>query len=204
MNTTNINVYETLLSLGFTREDFVVSDKLDGTGHHISGWFSSSPQPPKDELLRAWNKLQTSKHERPISKDPIQPTKPERTLSEVKTDAKSSINGAAERAHLRYITGGVAQILAYQEKSEEAADYVVADYPEDTTGYPFIQAEARATGKSPREVADTILSKKSEWIALGAHIEEIRIGGKLEVNVATSSEEVKEIEDTTIKKLNAV
>ncbi len=86
------------------------------------------------------------------------------------------INYAAEQAHCRYITSGIGLTMVYQEKAEEAADFIAANYPNSISGYPLIKAEIDATGKSPAEVVDTIISKKAEWIARAAKIEKIRFG----------------------------
>ena len=105
-------------------------------------------------------------------------------LGSAQQQAKLIIDEAAERARLRYITGGAGQAMAYQEKGEEAADYIAAGYPADLSSYPFIEAETIATGKTATQAADDIIDQKSAWITVGSHIEKVRLGGKKDVDDA--------------------
>lgn len=107
-----------------------------------------------------------------------------RDLNDAKTDGKLTIDGAAGRARSRYITTAPGQEMTYLEKADQAADYVTAGYPADTSNYPFIQAEMNATGKSKEDAADDILTQKSAWITVGVQIEEHRLGGKGAVDAA--------------------
>lgn len=116
-------------------------------------------------------------------------------LADVQQGARIEIDGYAEAARMRFLTNGAGQAMTYQEKSEQAADYVAAGYPADTSSYPFVQAEIEATGKTKEQAADDILTKKSEWIAVGSLIEKHRIGGKVQIDAATTPEEVQQIVD---------
>ena len=121
-----------------------------------------------------------------------------------KSTSLADIDGAAERARLRYITSGAGQALTYSEKADEAADYVAAGYPADTSNYPHIAAEIAATGKTKEQAADDILSTKSAWISVSANIEQHRLGGKKNVADATTSEEIISARDAAITALNAI
>jgi hypothetical protein len=123
------------------------------------------------------------------------PTFDAEQLAAAKTSAKVKIDEMAGIARSMVITIAPGQELTYQEKSEQAADYVAAGYPADTSSYPFVQAEIEATGKTKEQAADDILVKKSEWIAVGSTIEMHRIGGKVQVDAATTPEEVQQIVD---------
>lgn len=87
------------------------------------------------------------------------------------------INYAAERAHRRHISSGIGfgLILGYQEKVEEAADFIAANYPKKISGFPMIQSTAKAIGKSAREVADNTIAEKAKWIKNAAKIEGYRL-----------------------------
>lgn len=90
-------------------------------------------------------------------------------------EAKLLINYAAERAHKKHITSGFGMTMVYQEKSDEAADFIAANYPKKLTGFPLIQAEVTATKKTAKQVADNIITQKSKWIKVAAKIEKIRL-----------------------------
>ena len=131
-------------------------------------------------------------------------SEPERPLADVQREAYYMIDAAAENARLRYITGGAGQAQTYQEKSEEAADYVAAGYPADTSNYPFVQADANAYGSTPTDAADYILLKRSEWVTLGAAIEELRLGGKKGVFDALITDTIETVRDAAIAALDLI
>lgn len=120
------------------------------------------------------------------------------------TTAFNRIDQSAERARLRYITGGIGQALVYQEKAEQAVDYIAAGYPSDLSSYPYLRAEATATGKNSTQIADDILTQRSLWIAVGAQIEEERLKGKKAVREATDIDSITVARDATITILNGV
>ncbi len=118
--------------------------------------------------------------------------------------ANERIDTTAERARLRHVTPGSGQAMAYQEKGEEAADYIAAGYPADLTSYPFIQAEVNATGKTATEAADDIITQKAAWVTVGASIEEERLAGKKAVTDATTVSGVLSAYETAIAALDAI
>lgn len=124
--------------------------------------------------------------------------------------AKDLIDGAAGEARRRHITSVPGQAETYAEKGEEAADYVAAGYPAPTgsppeyVGYPFIQAEVEATGKTSTQAADDILAQKSAWITIGAAIEKERIGGKTNVDAASDVASIESIRDAAVAALDAI
>lgn len=134
----------------------------------------------------------------------------ELSLADKKMYAIKTIEAVAETARRRYITDGAGQAMTYQEKGEEAADYVAAGYPAATgspptyAGYPFIQAEVEATGKTSTQAADDIIAQKSVWIAVGATIEKERVGGKKAVNEATTNQGVTTARDNAVSALDAI
>jgi len=125
-------------------------------------------------------------------------------LNGVKTQAANFIDNYAGITRHRFITVAAGQEMTYQEKSEQAADFVAASYPVDTSNYPFIQAEMDATGKTKEQAADDILTQRSAWIAVGAVIEKHRLSGKQQVNAAANATDIKEIVDDTIALLDVV
>ena len=113
------------------------------------------------------------------------------------------IDNTAEEARERY-TQRALQSIVHLEKAEEAADYVAAGYPSDTSNFPFMQAEIEATGKTKEQAADDILTKKSEWISVCALIEKHRLAGKKLVEEATDKENIDMAVAQTTTLLEAV
>lgn len=120
------------------------------------------------------------------------------------TEAFLQINYAVNRAHGRYLTCGFGQIAVYQEKAEEAADYIAAKYPENMDAYPLIVAEMNATNRSAKRVADSIIKSKSRFIAIAAKIEEIRLGTKHKLRKEKTDAQIERIVKKAIKALDAI
>lgn len=116
-------------------------------------------------------------------------------LTEYKLTQLNRIDSLAEHARSKYITAGYGQMLTYQEKSDEASDYLVAGSPVDLTGYPFIQAEVNATGKTATVASNDILDAQSLWITKGALIEEYRLKGKIDIKAALTIDDIDTISD---------
>jgi hypothetical protein len=125
-------------------------------------------------------------------------------LEDYKARAKNIIDQYAGATRLKFITSVPGQEMTYQEKAEEATDYVAAGYPADLSGYPFVAAEATATGATATEVADAIIAQRSAWVVIGAEIEQYRIGGKFQVENAESQTEVDGIVNSTKLMLDSV
>lgn len=126
------------------------------------------------------------------------------TLAEYKTSAKNAIDAHAGEVRTKFITSAPGQELTYAEKSDEATDYVAAGYPADLSSYPFIAAEVAATSKSNAQAADDILAQKSAWIAVGAQIEQQRLGGKVQIDAAADESAVDTIVTNTKAALDAI
>lgn len=123
------------------------------------------------------------------------------TLDDKKTNAKSIVDQTAERIRSKYITPGAGQTLVYQEKSDEATDYITAGYPVDLTSYPFIQAEVNATGKTKEQAADDIIAAKATTIAALVSIEEERLSGKRNIDDVVDESGINSICDAAITAL---
>lgn len=114
------------------------------------------------------------------------------TLAAEKEMAFDAIDNAAGEARARYITVSPGQSETYTAKAENAAAYIAAGYPMPcgATTYPWIAAEAAATGVTPTELADTIASRAGAWASLGAAIEAARMGAKSSVSLQTTNANV--------------
>lgn len=184
-----MNVLLTLEFLGYTNIDDFEIRFVDGTVNDISVWHHADPQPTQSELDAGWASY--------LLANPYD-------VAAGKANAKADIDIHAEAARLRHVTSGAGQAMAYQAKADEATDYIAAGYPADLTSYPFIQAEVNATGKNSTLAANDILLQKSAWYAIGAQIEEIRLGGKKSVDDATDENEIISARDTTIAALEVI
>ena len=101
------------------------------------------------------------------------------TLANAVVWAKDSIDAAAGRARARYLTIASGQDATYSAKYADAKAYITAGYPADATNYPWVKAEAAASGLATQQAADRIKQTGDGWaISIGPHIEGTRIGGK--------------------------
>lgn len=118
-------------------------------------------------------------------------------LDVYKDNAKRSIDATAGQARSKYITTAPGQAEVYIMKADEANRFIAAGYPGTVDDYPFITAEAVATGKTVQVAADDIVAAKTAWIALGATIEQIRLTAKKNVGSAASEAAVDLIVNDT-------
>lgn len=123
------------------------------------------------------------------------------SLDELKINAKKKIDETAENVRLNYITSGSGQGIVYQEKVDEASDFIAEGYPKLTDNYPFIRAEVNATGKTSKQVVDDIIAAKSTCISKLAVIEEERLKGKKKIDNTLKEEEVSSTRDIIISNL---
>jgi len=123
-------------------------------------------------------------------------------LEEAKNRAAAEIDSAAGTARLRYITVTHGQEQVYIEKVNEAMDFVTNKYPVELSAFPFITAEAEATGLQPQIVATIILQKRTEWIKKMASIEKIRIEGKINVHRAPGIKIINDVKHKYTEELN--
>jgi hypothetical protein len=116
------------------------------------------------------------------------------SLESQKTALKVALDGAAESARLKYITGGAGQALTYSQKADEAMRYVASAEPV-ATDYPLLSAEIGITAPTIGEVATIVAGAYAQWQQIGAAIEATRLGGKAAVDAAETVEAAKAIVD---------
>ena len=133
--------------------------------------------------------------------EPVEPVLP---LEEHRAQAVYELEKGTEAIRGKFVTRGPGQSMTYQEKGDEAADYVAAGYPADLSTYPFLQAEVNATGQTAAEAADTILAQKSAWIVVGAAIEEERLKGKINIAAATDRDGMDAAKDAALAAMEAI
>lgn len=116
------------------------------------------------------------------------------------------INSKCEKAR-GYITGatyGPYQSMVYQEKVEQATDYIASNYSDDVNKYPFIDAEADVTGKTHREVADYIITLRTRWVTISVAIERLKMKAKMDILTAVSVDALYDILDNLDTKLQTL
>ena len=189
------NLADILIYMGYeVGTDFSITDNQDGNGPIIEVWNHVDSEPTEGDVSTFWSNYQA---------DPAR-------LDEKKVAAKLKVDSAAEKARLRFITNGSGQAMVYQEKADEAADFIANSYPAPTgspptyVGYPFIQAEINATGKTKEQAADDIIAQRTAWVATGAQIEEERLGGKSAIDSASDETGVNSARDSAITNLDAI
>jgi hypothetical protein len=97
------------------------------------------------------------------------------------------IDRAAGEVRCRFITDVAGQQLTYDRKEREARAWLAAEAPE-IADYPFIAAEAAATGVEPGAAAAEIVAAADAWAGIGSAIEGLRIGAKRAVTAASTRE----------------
>lgn len=109
----------------------------------------------------------------------VVPVTPER-LIEHEQALHRAVDQAAGAFRLNFITDAPGQPQTYAEKEREALAYAA-----DPAGiYPFLAAEADATGRTIAQVATEVAGTAQAWRMLGAAIEGTRIGAKRAVTAA--------------------
>jgi len=123
------------------------------------------------------------------------------SLEEYKRYAKKYIDDKSSRVRSEFTTPILGQDALYAEKSEESVDYISSGYPADLLNYPLINAEVNATGKTPKDVVNGILKKKTEWLSFNANIEEIRLRGKMLID-SKDTKSINEVKDIILQTEN--
>jgi hypothetical protein len=131
------------------------------------------------------------------------------TLEAAKDHAKRLIDEAAEKARLRYITDGAGQSMEYQESYAQAK----VKKANPSAAVPMVAADRKAGVKNPLtqqpiatddEAADVIIFMYEQWLLVGAAIREIRLAGKVQVDLMTTQKEVAQAREATIAQLDAL
>lgn len=120
-------------------------------------------------------------------------------LARIRASAVDGINATTHVTRQKFITSIAGQDLIYLEKEREAVAYVAATRaPADLDDFPFINAEAIATGLAPWQISQIILFRASLWRKIGPEIEVLRIGALSAVDFASGPAELTGILDDFI------
>jgi hypothetical protein len=115
---------------------------------------------------------------------------PDAVLADAKAMARVQISAAAERARQQFISPGSGKALAYQEKANEAQDFLVdptAGQEGHAAGmYPLIYAEVGITAETPLGVATVINGRFGMFKLIEAAIARMEAGAQKTVKEAES------------------
>jgi hypothetical protein len=106
-------------------------------------------------------------------------------LAAMQADALATIDTTAERARLRYITGGAGQDATYVRKEQQARAWQAAGFAGQAPS--FIHAEAEALGINAQTLAEQVLQLADYWSDVkGPQIEATRRKWKVLISAATA------------------
>lgn len=109
-------------------------------------------------------------------------------------EAENAIDRAAETVRMRFATPGKHQI--YADKRNEAERFLTETMngqQVDLADFPYISAETGMTATTPSELAQLWIYMDSQWKQVAALIEQITIGAKAQVRLASSQAEIDAI-----------
>ncbi|GLK85675.1 hypothetical protein [Ancylobacter defluvii] len=103
---------------------------------------------------------------------------------------KGSVDTAAERQRLKYITAGAGQAMTYQVKADEARRFALDTSP-DPAAYPLLAAEVGITAEDLAGVAAVVTANYTNWLVIGSAIEMARLGAKRAIDEAATAEDAR-------------
>jgi len=126
------------------------------------------------------------------------------TLDSVKKASILSINTVAEQVRGESLTVNNTQLMVYQEKTDQAMDYIADNFPANLDAYPLLKAEVLALGTDPKVVATTILANRGKWIQVAARVEFLRLQAKKDIADADTEEKVIALTNAVLEALSKV
>ncbi len=137
-------------------------------------------------LSMAFNADSVDRGKYRIDRQPVAPS-----LADIQAQAAAEVDLLAGKTRLKYVTVSPGQEMTYTAKLADAERYIAAEYPADTAPYPWIHAEAQATGATPTQVADLIVYTAGLWTTIGAKIEGARQAAKRSIADAADTAAVQ-------------
>ncbi|EHS51480.1 hypothetical protein PDO_1871 [Rhizobium sp. PDO1-076] len=107
-------------------------------------------------------------------------------LAKLKASLTLAIDNAAEKERLKYITMGAGQAMTYQQKADEALRFIAAATPL-ASDYPLLSAEVGITAADIAGVAAVVNIAHKQWLVIGAKIEAVRLGAKVNITAAVDA-----------------
>ena len=94
-------------------------------------------------------------------------------LAPCKRSMIDAVNSRAEAVRNLFLTPGSGQAITYARKEDEARAWTIEANP---AAFPFLSAEATATGATLADTAALVLDQANAWVTIGAAIEGNRRG----------------------------
>ena len=94
-------------------------------------------------------------------------------LSPMKRAMTDAANARAEAVRCMFLTPGSGQAITYARKEDEARAWTAEA---DPAAFPFLSAEATATGATLADTAALVIAQADAWVTIGAAIEGNRRG----------------------------
>jgi hypothetical protein len=112
-------------------------------------------------------------------------------LGPMKRALTDAVNSRAEAVRCLFLTPGSGQAITYARKEAEARAWT----PEaDAAAFPFLSAEATATGATLADTAALVLAQANAWVSIGAAIEGNRRGLVVAIDAAPDVASLNEID----------
>ena len=121
------------------------------------------------------------------------------SIQEMRAVAERRVDSIAEAKRAEYLTLTGGQDTIYVIKYDEAVAFLAAGgNEEDVEDYPYVKAEWDAmeivnANKPPAEVAQDIIDKRNQCVAIGAHIERERRSAKERIAREDTQTEIDDI-----------
>lgn len=112
-------------------------------------------------------------------------------MTEVRASGIAAVNSLVNEVRKTFVTDLVGQEMVYLRKEQEARAFI-ADPAPDLAAYPFISAEVGITppGGTALDVAQTYLAMSAQWQAIGAALEQIRLGAIGQIEAAATEDAI--------------
>lgn len=114
-------------------------------------------------------------------------------LAPLKRAMTDGVNARAEALRNIYLTPGSGQAITYTRKEAEARAWSDGA---DPASFPFLTAEAAATGASIADVAALVIAQADAWVTVGAAIEGRRRGLVVAIDASADAAELQAIDIT--------
>jgi hypothetical protein len=103
-------------------------------------------------------------------------------LAPMKRALTDGVNVRAEAVRCLFLTPGSGQAITYARKEAEARAWTAEA---DAAAFPFLSAEATATGATLADTAALVLAQANAWVTIGAAIEGNRRGLVVAIDAAS-------------------
>lgn len=102
-------------------------------------------------------------------------------LAPMKRALTDAVNSRAEAVRCLFLTPGSGQAITYARKEDEARAWTAEA---DPAAFPFLSAEATATGATLADTAALVLDQANAWVTIGAAVEGNRRGLVVAIDAA--------------------